>query len=208
MDFAFIKDLDDFFCEKYANYDRICAQKGYVMPVMQSVKKDEFGRDVAYTLPSSTLRLSAQKNKEEILKNLKAGLFDEEFSFSFRPLGFFERIKTRFSKTSFPKVFPAVLQRKNLTIDDVEKTIPLETGIWKRIRLGKYAPTKNLIFSIALKNGLSDRDTLDLLKSCGFSYRMRSVKDVVAGYLLHHNITNPEMIASALAEYKITTLFL
>ena len=29
MTFDFIEDLDEYFCEKYANYDHICILKGY-----------------------------------------------------------------------------------------------------------------------------------------------------------------------------------
>ena len=36
MGFAFMEDLDGYFCEKYANYDRLCVLKGYEMPKMQS----------------------------------------------------------------------------------------------------------------------------------------------------------------------------
>ena len=32
--FDFITDLDEYFCEKYANYDKLCVLNGYKMPVM------------------------------------------------------------------------------------------------------------------------------------------------------------------------------
>ena len=43
--YAFISDLDDYFCEKYANYDRMCVLKGYVMPKMQTTQRREDGTD-------------------------------------------------------------------------------------------------------------------------------------------------------------------
>ena len=39
MTFDFIEDLDEYFCEKYANYDHICILKGYEMPKMQTTAR-------------------------------------------------------------------------------------------------------------------------------------------------------------------------
>ena len=86
--FDFIADLDAYFCEKYANYDKLCVLPGYRMPKMHATKIDEFGRTYAYTLPANTMRLATQENKDELLKTLKAQIFDRTFSFSFLPLGF------------------------------------------------------------------------------------------------------------------------
>ena len=69
--FDFITDLDEFFCEKYAGYDKLTVLPGYKMPVMQASKTDEFGRTYAYTLPAETMRLSAQENKAELLEEFK-----------------------------------------------------------------------------------------------------------------------------------------
>ena len=69
--YAFISDLDDYFCEKYANYDRMCVLKGYVMPKMQTTQRREDGTDYSYTLPPETMRLSLQENKAALLKQLK-----------------------------------------------------------------------------------------------------------------------------------------
>ena len=41
--FDFINDLDNFFCEKYANYDKICILNGYKRPVMQATRVNEDG---------------------------------------------------------------------------------------------------------------------------------------------------------------------
>ena len=86
--YAFISDLNDYFCEKYANYDRICVLKGYVMPKMQTTERRPDGTDYSYTLPANTMRLSLQQNKAELLSQLTQRMTDYTFSFSFRPLSF------------------------------------------------------------------------------------------------------------------------
>lgn len=88
MGFDFLEDLDEYFCEKYANYDQICILKGYEMPKMQTTERREDGTDYSYTLPASTMRLSAQKNKTDLLRQLKEKMTDSTFSFTFRPVGF------------------------------------------------------------------------------------------------------------------------
>jgi hypothetical protein len=85
--YDFITDLDGYFCETYANYDKLCILPGYVMPVMQRSEVREDGRTYAYTLPAETMRLANQEKKEEILRELKSRLTDITFSFSFRPVG-------------------------------------------------------------------------------------------------------------------------
>ena len=85
MMYEFIADLDEYFCEKYANYDRLCVLSGYKMPLMQTSTVDEFGRTRAYTLPAETMRLALQENKADLLKQLKSRMTDATFSFSFRP---------------------------------------------------------------------------------------------------------------------------
>ena len=96
--FEFIADLDNYFCEKYANYDKLCVLEGYKMPKMQTTKVREDGRTYAYTLPSNTMRLANQEKKAEILVLLKEKITDKTFSFSFKPLDFFSRIPNKYAK--------------------------------------------------------------------------------------------------------------
>ena len=109
MQFEFLHDLDEYFCEKYAGYDKLCVLKGYVMPKMQATKRLPDGRDYAYTLPASTMRLATQPKKAELLALLKQKLVDASFSFSFRPVSLWERITRGKKKKPFHKVLPVVL---------------------------------------------------------------------------------------------------
>ena len=63
----FLIDLDNFFCEHYTNYDLFCGLPQYKMPTMYKTEKDEYGRNVSYSLPKTHMRLSKQENKEELL---------------------------------------------------------------------------------------------------------------------------------------------
>ena len=56
--YDFIADLDEYFCEKYANYDKLCVLDGYRMPKMQTSEVRADGRTYAYTLPANTMRLA------------------------------------------------------------------------------------------------------------------------------------------------------
>ena len=208
MRFEFLNDLDDYFCEKYANYDKICVLKGYSMPKMQAVKRLADGRDYAYTLPSSTMRLSSQEKKAELLIELKQRISEAGFSFSFRPLTFWEKWKNRFAKTSFQKVLPVVLARKNTTCEGIFSELEIEKKTWDRIVKGLYYPTKNTLYTIALAAHLSLDDLTELMSVCKFSFDATLVKDVVLSYLISRGVYNSEMVKAALAEYKIEGLFL
>ena len=77
----FILQLDEYFCEKYANYDKLCLLPGYKMPLMQASEIREDGRTYAYTLPPETMSLSRQEKKAEILAVLKERMVDITFPF-------------------------------------------------------------------------------------------------------------------------------
>lgn len=206
--FDFIVDLDAFFCEKYANYDKLCVLPGYKQPIMQATKVNEDGSTYAYTLPMSTMRLALQEKKEELLKELKTRLVDNTFSFSFFPCGFFRRIKLAFAKDSFHKTFSAVLGKNNLTAEEVGEELNISQEIWTKIVKGKFAPTKNLLFSIALVAHLSVEDTDALMETIGYEWDDSVARDVVIRYLLQQRVYNREMINGALKEYRIENLFL
>ena len=206
--FDFIADLDAYFCETYANYDKLCVLKGYRMPKMQDSKIDEFGRTYAYTLPANTMRLSLQENKAEILKMLKTQLLDKTFSFSFRPLGFFARLKNKISGYGFVKWFKETLKKYNVTPIEAGEQLQIEPKIWKEICKGNFMHTKNTLLSLALTANLSMEDTENLLLVCGYDFDYRVVKDVVISYLLMQKVYNRAMIDAALEEYKVENLFL
>ena len=208
MYFEFMSDLDEYFCEKYAHYDKLCTLPGYRMPKMQDSKTDEFGRTYAYTLPAENMRLALQEKKTELLAKLKEQMTDKSFSFSFRPLGFFAMIRDTFSKNSFRKWKNVVFAKYGLTDEQAIDGITIDPKIWKKICKGKYYPTKNLLFSIALLQGFSLADTSDLLSVCGYRFDFTEVRDVVISYLLNKKITNASMRDAALEEYAVSNLFI
>ena len=205
--YAFISDLNDYFCEKYANYDRICVLKGYVMPKMQTTERRADGTDYSYTLPAETMRLSLQKNKAELLSQLKERMTDYTFSFSFRPLSFFEKIRCNRSKYSFKRTFAAVCARYSLTAEEALSKTDVNEKTKKRLLCGAYYPTKNLLFTLALACGFSMQDTESLLAVCALGIDYSLVKDVVVSYLIANKVHNPGMVTAALKEFKVDGLF-
>ncbi len=206
--FDFIADLDAYFCETYANYDKLCVLQGYRMPKMQTSEVREDGRTYAYTLPANTMRLALQEKKEELLAQLKAQMQDKTFSFSFRPLSFFARLKNKHSRYGFVKWLNAVLKKYNVTVEAAGEGLNIDPKIWQSIYKGDYLPTKNLILSLALTVNMNTEDTENLLLVCGYEFDFAIVKDVVVYYLIHNKVFNRPMIDAALAEYKVDNLFI
>ncbi|MBQ8427760.1 MAG: hypothetical protein IJX18_00735 [Clostridia bacterium] len=208
MQFEFIKDLDDYFCEAYANYDKLCTLPGYVMPKMQQMKVDAFGDVVAYTLPTNTLRLALQENKASLLKNFKERIVDIDFSFSFTPVPWYRRIKNIFSKKACHKTLAAVLKKSSVTSETAGKRLTISEKNWKKIVKGAYLPTKNLVFSLALACNLDYADVKELLTAIEESFEYTKSRDTVVAYLLFKKITNPDMQKAAIDEYRIENLFI
>lgn len=206
--FDFIQDLDGYFCEKYANYDKLCVLPGYRMPKMQTSEVREDGRTYAYTLPANTMRLAKQENKDALLKELKGRLSDKTFSFSFRPLGIFSRIKNTFSKYAPYKWLKVILDKCGTNATEAGELLSVDKEIWSGICTGKYLPTKNLILSLALTSQIGIEYTKDLLALCDYELDFTYEKDVVVAYLLEQKVYNRTMIDAALAEYKISNLFI
>ena len=208
MQFDFIKDLDEYFCEVYANYDSLCLLPGYVMPKMQGAEKDEFGDYVAYTLPANTMRLALQGNKEQILQAFKERLVDKEFSFAFSPASVPTRIKNLFSKKAVHKKLKRIFKSLGVTVDEGKKGLTVSPKIWKKILRGRYLPTKNMIFSLALLHNMDYADVKELLSSIGLAFDYEKARDTVIVYLLLKKITVPEMKKAAIEEYRIDNLFI
>lgn len=204
----FINDLDEYFCEKYANYDKISVLKGYRMPKMHDSKILEDGRTYTYTLPAETMRLSLQEKKTELLSELKKNVNDKTFSFSFRPLPLFARIRNTSSSKGFLKNFKKILEKHNLTPAEAGEELEIAPEIWSDVCKGKYLPSKNLIFSIALSAHLTSDETRELLWLCDYDFDFTTVKDVVVCYLLEQKVFNYVMQQRAFEEYKIRNLFL
>lgn len=204
--FGFLSDLDEYFCEKYANYDRLCVIDGYRMPKMQATERREDGRLYSYTLPAETMRLAKQEKRMEILAILKSKITDKSFSFSFEPAGFFERLAKN-KKYSFKNVLAEVLRKNSVTSEEVGASLSIDKTTWKKICSGDYLPTKNLIFSIALIARVSYEDACLLLGTCGMEFDYTLEREVVVSYLLKQNVFNTNMVKVALEEYGVENLF-
>lgn len=206
--YDFIADLDEFFCEKYENYDKICTLDGYKMPTMQATKIDDFGREVGYTLPKTEMRLALQAKKTELLAQLKKGMVDKSFSFSFTPYKWTERISHLFNPHVFHKTFKQMLDANKLTKDEARSGLAVRREVWDGICGGKFAPTKNLLFSMAFTLQLSMDEMKKLMWVTYEKFDFAEVKDVVVYYLLEQGIYTMDKVQAAFKEYKIENLFL
>ena len=201
-------DLDEYFCEKYANYDKLCTLPGYQMPKMQDSKIGADGLTYAYTLPAETMRLANQKEKEKLLAEFKQRAFDQTFSFSFHTQSIFRRIGNVFRKNSSGKVIRSILARHNLSAQEVGKSLTIDEEIWKGICKGTFEPTKNTVFSFALVGQLPAKEVDELFAACGYEWDFTLVKDTVLSYVLQNRVYNEEMIKNACEEYNIENLFI
>ncbi len=206
--YDFLTDLDGYFCEKYANYDKLCILPGYNMPIMQRSEVREDGRTYAYTLPADTMSLAKQEKKAELLAELKKRMVDITFSFSFIPNSIFRRIANLFRKETQQKALLRLLEKYGVTPQEALEGVTVSNEIWTGICKGKFDMTKNLIFSLALTLHFSFDDTVFLLECCGYVLDYSIVKDVVIAYLLTSKVYNSDMVEAALAEYKVDNLFI
>ena len=206
--FPFLSDLDEFFCETFANYDKLCGLDGYKPPVMQATKTDEFGRTVSYTLPMNEMALSKQEKKETLLVALKEKICDVEFSFPVCHLGFFAQIGQAFSKKSFRRAWRKFCEGKRLKQEDVLAQINVSKSTYLEIIKGRALPCKSLVYSFALAFGASVEETLQLLSACDYGFDFTKEREVVVYYLLHQRVYNREMMNAALKEYKVRNLYL
>lgn len=158
--------------------------------------------------PLPPWRLAAQKQPEVLLAELKEGLCGSVLLFFLQAAVFFRRIRNKFSKNSFHAILPNVLARRNLTKESAGELLAVDGKVWQRICSGRYLPTKNLLFSLALAAGMSFDDLSEMMAACELALDYATVKDTVLAYLVTRGIQNREMIDAAIKEYKIENLFL
>jgi len=198
----YIEGLDEYFCSKYCDYQKIVAIEGYRVPDLIVIGKDGniSRRD------SSLMKLSRCDNCAELLRTFKSGLADTTFSFGFSFPHFFDKIRDLFDKNTFSKRLPAVLAHESLTPQDLAGELTIERKIWDGIVKGKLYPEKSTVIAVALVGGLSVQDAGELMSVCGFSFEDDCVRDVVAEYLLAKKIFNRSMMRACLQEYRIENL--
>ncbi len=204
----FLADLDEYFCEKFANYDLFCGLPQYRMPTMHVTTTDEYGRKNSYTLPKNTMRLAKQEKKAELLAIVKEKLVCRDFTFSFQTLKWFSRLKHRFSKMGFAKVAPLVAQHNGLTFEQLFEGTVVDDEVVQGMKKGRYLPTKNLLFAVALSAHLTLDDTEALMTVCDMEWDDTMQRDIVVKYLLQQRVFNADMVWAALDEYKVKYLYL
>ena len=202
MEKQYLISLDEYFCAQYSDYVRLSALEGYVMPEVMSVGAD----GNIQRKDSEVMRLCHQENGAALLKTLKEGLADTEYTFNFSFRSGRDRRRDPFRKYTFAKLLPAALARANETVQSAGEKLDILPKYWKRIVKGSLYPEKNTVIALALVTGMKQADVNNLFNVMGFSFKKDSVRDVVCEYLLTNGIFNAEMRDDCLREYKITTL--
>ena len=204
----FLADLDEFFCEQFANYDLFCGLPEYRMPKMHVTTTDEYGRKNSYTLPKNTMRLANQERKAELLKIVKEKLVSRDFTFSFQTVKWYAQLGHRCKKTGFVKVAEEVAKHYNVSFEGLFEGTSVAEEIVQGIKKGKFLPTKNLLFAVALSARLTMADTEALMSVCQMDWDAAQPRDIVVHYLLQQRIFNADMVSAALKEYKVQYLYL
>ena len=202
MEKQHLTSLDEYFCAQYSDYVRLSALEGYVMPEVMVVGAD----GNIQRKDSEVMRLCHQKNPQELLSVLKAGLTDTEFTFNFSFRSSRDRTRDPFRKYTFAKLLPGALSRAGETAESAGAKLNIAPKYWQKIVKGKLYPEKNTVIALALVTGMKKADVSNLLNVMGFSFNKESVRDVVCEYLLTNGIFNAQMRDECLDEYKITTL--
>lgn len=192
MQADFLKSLDDFFCDKYVNYGRLAAIAGYERPLGAT--------------DGERFKLSKQPKREELLARFKEGLVDRDFSFTFEPLTLKQKLRDLKRTYTFKRNLPFLFRKYSLDEKTFYKEIDMSEEVWRNIVKGKFYPTKNAIFAMALAGGFSHKDTATVLSSCMLSFDYESVRDVVVDYLLSYRVFNRGLIDEALKEYGVSCL--
>ncbi len=192
MQTDFLKSLDDFFCDKYVNYGKLAAIAGYERPLGAT--------------DGERFKLSKQPKREEILARFKEGLVDKDFSFTFETLTWKQKLKDVRRTYTFKRNLPFLFRKYSLDEKTFYKEIDMSEEVWRNIVKGRFYPSKNAIFAMALAGGFSHKDTSIVLSSCMLSFDYESVRDVVVDYLLSYSVFNRDLIDEALKEYRVSCL--
>lgn len=199
---SYLSALDEYFCEQYSDYTKLSAIAGYAMPEVVYV-----GADGNITRrDSSVMRLSRQKQRDELLEKFKSELFDTTFTFNFRYRTLREKLHDLGNKATFAKLLPKCLARCGETVADAGGKLDIEPEVWKNIVKGKIYPEKNTVIALSLACRLGEAEVNALFTVCGFYFSQESARDVVCEYLIKQKVFNEEIRDRCLAEYKITNL--
>ncbi|MGN1234704.1 MAG: hypothetical protein ACI4U2_01825 [Christensenellaceae bacterium] len=198
--YPFLEDLDEYFCKTYDNSWRITTIPGYVVPA--GLWKKPEAKD-GYAPIAEELKLCYQPDRAALVERFCASYEDDGFSFSFKEIPWTDRVKNVFRKHTFRKLLVAYLKRYHIEASTFGERLALEPVVWERMCSGRYEPTKDTVFAIAVTAGMTLAECRDLLAVCGYEFSNGEVADVVVSYLLAYRISNPDMASAAMRRYGI-----
>ena len=94
----FIRDLDEYFCKTYTDFDRIGSMPSYESVTVSLVLKNRNRIEEGQNLTDEVRKIAYQPQAAQVLAELKERHVDETFSFSFRVAPLKKLIAAAFSR--------------------------------------------------------------------------------------------------------------
>ena len=199
----FIKDLNEYFCKKYTNFNLISSMPSYESVTISMILKNRNRIEEGEYAANEMRKLAYQPKVDEVLAELKARYVDDNFSFSIRVAPWRQRVKALFKKSWSGRMMEAAVRKYGEDPNTVWQKIGLSEEIWKKVLRGYYIPEKVLLFRLFLVLGMREEDSSALMKVCGVMFNFEDARDVVVKYLLDYRVFNREMIDKAFDEFNI-----
>ena len=204
MEGSFIRDLNEYFAKKYANYERISAMPSYESVTISMLLKNMNRIEEGESVSDEARKICSQPKKEAVLEELKERYIDDNFSFSFRIARMQERLACFLKRRqNTGALLSSVIRTYGEDPAKLAPRLSLSEQDWAAVLRGKYIPEKVLLFRLFLLLGMRQEDCARILHACGAFLNLEDARDVVVCYLLDYRIFNPDMVAAAFGEFRI-----
>ena len=199
----FISDLNDYFCKRYINFDRISSMPSYESVTISMVLKNRNRIEEGAYASNEVRKLAYQPNAAQVLSKLKERYVDDNFSFSVRVAPWKKRVAAFFGKSFTGHAVSAVVKKYGEDPSAMAERLGIGEKVWKNVLKGYYIPEKVLLFKLFLLLGMRQEDCNTLMKVCETYFNFEDARDVVVKYLLDYRVFNREMIDAAFDEFHL-----
>ena len=199
----FISDLNDYFCKRYINFDRISSMPSYESVTISMVLKNRNRIEEGAYASNEVRKLAYQPNAAQVLSELKERYVDDNFSFSVRVAPWKTRVAAFFGKSFTGHAVSAVVKKYGEDPSAMAERLGIGEKVWKNVLKGYYIPEKVLLFKLFLLLGMRQEDCNTLMKVCETYFNFEDARDVVVKYLLDYRVFNREMIDAAFDEFHL-----
>ena len=95
-----LRDLDDYFCKKFTDFDMIGAMPSYQSVTLSMILKNKNRIEDGEYAANEMRKISFQPEAAKVLAELKERYVDNTFTFSFRPGTLRERLAALFGRSA------------------------------------------------------------------------------------------------------------